>query len=159
MRSTRFMRAQAKRPGEVELPHWAVHIGLSVTASGETEARMDRSIGFNTTLLGNGSTLLKGPGVFVVALPIQAKSDDVDAALNELSRVSKHENEILAIAFPMEWGTAPPDYVNVIANQGVALVRDPGEDPLARSIAYVKRVLGLRDVALAHLQRTRTGRP
>jgi hypothetical protein len=130
-----------------------------MTASGETEASMDRRVGFNTTLLKNGSTLLRGPGVFVVALPIQAKFDDVDAALKELGRVSKHKTEILAIAFPMEWGTAPPDYVNVMADQGVALVRDPGEDPLARSIVYMKRVLGLRDVALAHLQRTMTGRP
>jgi hypothetical protein len=117
---------------------------------------MHRRAGFNTTLLKNGSTLLRGPGVFVVALPIAPNTQHVEAALKQLGRVSNREADILAIAFPIEWGTAPPDYVNVMADQGVALVRDAGDDPLARSIAYMKRIIGLRDVALAHLQRTMT---
>ncbi len=146
------MRAKQPPPENAVLPHWAVRFSSSVTALGDRETSFERGEGYKSAPLANGSTLLQGLGVSVVALRDNLNGHDVRIALDELRRAGGHDSDIQALAFPPELGTAPPDYVSYMADRGIAIVRDQGQDSLARATAYMLRVLGLRKDALEHLR-------
>jgi hypothetical protein len=153
------MRAKRQSPNGPEVPDWAVRMSSSVTASSAIETNMERGDGYSSVRLANGSTLLKGPGVFVVALPGEPDGEDVQMALDALRRAGVRGSDILALAFPPDLGTPPPDYVSFMADCNVAIVRDQGQDSLVRATAYMLRVLGLRNDALEHLTHTMTMTP
>jgi hypothetical protein len=138
---------------EGALPAWAVHIASSITAVSEeamaaTEARCTR---VSRMSLPSGSTLLRGTDLCVIALPEDAREEHVSAAIRELGDALSRGVAVTAIAFPPVLGTAPPDYVNYLADLGIAIVRDPGRTSLMAATAYARRVLGLRSKALQHL--------
>ena len=101
--------------------------------------------------LPSGSTLLKAKDLRVVALPEEARDEHVNAALRELEDALSQGVAVAAIAFPPALSPAPPDYVNYLADLGIAIVRDPGGTSLMAATAYAHRVLGLRSKALRHL--------
>jgi hypothetical protein len=138
---------------ERALPAWAVHIASSITAGSEGEATVADAEGdpiFHFSLP-SGLTLLKAVDVCVIALPEEARDEHVSAALRELNDALNRGATVAAIAFPPALGPAPPEYVNYLADLGIAIVRDNGETALIAATEYVRRVLGLRSKARQHL--------